>query len=244
MKKYLPIILFIIGLLVLGGVFFFLRRGGSSEVESEENVPDIPFGQRPVTSLTPSEDGHWLYLSITDITFPAETVDYELLYKLPDGRTQGVPGTVKLSGGDIERELLLGSESSGKFRYDEGVKEGTLTLRFRNDKGKLTGKLTTDFHLQTDTDTLTSVDSKFKFVLDEADDNYYVVMSTFGSPSELPGDLKEGPYGVFTSSEGEINGMPELIGDTYRFEDGGWQKVEDSSQTGIFVSTKPQEASE
>ena len=63
------------------------------------------------------------------------------------GIQQGVPGTAKLDGGDIERKMLLGSESSGKFRYDEGVKGGTLTLRFRNSKGRLIGKLSTEFTL-------------------------------------------------------------------------------------------------
>jgi hypothetical protein len=55
-----------------------------------------------------------------------------------------VPGTVQLSG-DVEKKLLLGSESSGKFRYDTGITGGTMTIRFRNSSGKLLGKLETAF---------------------------------------------------------------------------------------------------
>jgi len=147
MKKYLPLILIGVGLVVLVGGFLFIKsrnKGG----EEEEVVKEIPADQRPLVSLIPSSDGHWLKLKIEKIRVQgAKSLDYELLYSLPDGRTQGVPGTVKIEGKDIERDLLLGSESSGKFRYDEGVTGGTMTIRFRDTKGKLIGKLSTKFTL-------------------------------------------------------------------------------------------------
>lgn len=147
MRKYLPLILIGVGLVVLVGGFLFIKsrnKGG----EEEEVVKEIPADQRPLVSLIPSSDGHWLKLKIEKIRVQgAKSLDYELLYSLPDGRTQGVPGTVKIEGKDIERDLLLGSESSGKFRYDEGVTGGTMTIRFRDTKGKLIGKLSTKFTL-------------------------------------------------------------------------------------------------
>jgi len=146
-RKYLPLILIGVGLVVLVGGFLFIKsrnKGG----EEEEVVKEIPADQRPLVSLIPSSDGHWLKLKIEKIRVQgAKSLDYELLYSLPDGRTQGVPGTVKIEGKDIERDLLLGSESSGKFRYDEGVTGGTMTIRFRDTKGKLIGKLSTKFTL-------------------------------------------------------------------------------------------------
>lgn len=148
MKKYLPLILIGVGILVLIGGFLFVRSSRNKGGEGEESVKEIPAEQRPLVSLTPSGDGHWLKLKIEKIKVEkAASLDYELLYSLPDGRTQGVPGTVKIDGKDIERDLLLGSESSGKFRYDEGVTGGTLTIRFRDSKGKLIGKLSTKFTL-------------------------------------------------------------------------------------------------
>ncbi|OGC69537.1 hypothetical protein A2415_05310 [candidate division WWE3 bacterium RIFOXYC1_FULL_39_7] len=212
-KKYWPVALLIVGLLIFGGVYFFVIRGGDElPVEEEEVVAEIPLDMRPVVSLTPTSDGHYLNLLIEGIKLAAYTLDYELLYQTGEGATQGVPGSIKLDGKDsFESELLLGSESSGKFRYDTGVNEGTLTLRFRDEKGKLLGKLSTDFHLVTGTDELASLDGNFNFMLDGDEDEYYVVMETFG-PYEMA-------YGVFGSVKPE--GEPGE----------GWDEVSD----GIFV---------
>jgi len=152
MKKYWPIIALLAGVLVVAGVYFFVIRKPAVDdnlSQEDQTVAEIPQDQRPSTSLTPSMDGHWLKMKIESIKVAgAFSMDYELLYKISDGRTQGVPGTIKLEGQtSIERNLLLGSESSGKFRYDEGVESGTLTLRFRNSSGKLLGRLSTDWTL-------------------------------------------------------------------------------------------------
>lgn len=244
MKKYLPVILFLVGLAVVGGAFVFIKGRGnqSQDVEVEEEVArEVPLGQRPVASLTPSEDGHWLTLKVEKIVIDAESMDYELLYKLPDGRTQGVPGTIKLKGQkEIERELLLGSESSGKFRYDEGVENGTLTLRFRSKKGKLIAKFSTDFNLQTDVDKLFSVDGKFVYEMKKISGEYFVTMETFGVPDEVSGDILEGPYGIFSSSAKALSGEVDFgKGVIQVWTDNAWEKLDglSSSDIGIFVQT-------
>lgn len=150
MKKFLPIILVGSGIIILIIIFLIAKsmKGGNTPVQEEVNVPEIPLDQRPTVSLTPTSDGHWLDFKVQSIKVKgAATMDYELLYTTGTGIQQGVPGTVKLDGTDIERKLLLGSESSGKFRYDEGVKDGTMTIKFRDVKGKLLGKLSTTFSL-------------------------------------------------------------------------------------------------
>jgi hypothetical protein len=238
-KKYLPIIIFVLGLLVLVGVYFLVVRGRGGSVEDEEaNVPEVPLEQRPFTSLTPSEDGHWLKLEIKDNKVEAASLDYELLYQVADGRTQGVPGTVKIQGNAlIVRDLLLGSESSGKFRYDEGVTQGTLTLRFRNDKGKLVGKLSTSFHLQTETQELTALEDSFKYRLDKLPKKtFFVVMNTFG----LPGGgavAQAGPYGIFASKTGPFAGKVEGV--NQRWDGSAWQALTNgkSSDIGVFIQT-------
>lgn len=150
MKKYLPFILLGVGLLaVIVGIIVVknLKKQGAED-ESDIAVPEIPADQRPLVSLTPTNDGHWLNFVVSKLNVKgAASMDYELVYSVKNGGQQGVPGTVKLDGGVIERKLLLGSESSGKFRYDEGVETGTMTLRFRNSSGKLIGKLSTTFKL-------------------------------------------------------------------------------------------------
>lgn len=241
MKKFLPLFLLLIGIGVVVGVFFIVKgRKGSSE---EVALLDVPFAERPVASLAPSDDGHWLTLKIEKIEIDAVSLDYELLYKLPDGRTQGVPGTITLKGeSQIERELLLGSESSGKFRYDEGVENGTLTLRFRNKKGKLLVKFSTEFSLLSETSDLVSVDGKFAYTLDKlSEEVFFVVMETFGAYNQ--GDPEAGPYGVFASEEGPFPGVVKISegsGHIFRWNNTLWeglgnQKEEKSTDLGIFV---------
>lgn len=205
MKKYLPVFLFLIGLVVVIGAYFFVIKPRKEEpIEEEETARiEVPLEKRPITSLTPSSDGHWLYLKIEKIEVDAASLDYELLYKVPDGRTQGVPGTISLEGQkEIERDLLLGSESSGKFRYDEGVEQGTFTLRFRNEKGKLIAKFSTEFSLLSDTKELTTPGGGFGITLSEIPKSgFFVLMETFGIPSFAPKEMLSGPYGLFSSAD-------------------------------------------
>jgi len=201
MKKYLPLILIGVGILLTALVFILIRnskKGGA--VEEEEIAKEIPQDQWPAVSLSPSEDGHWLTFRVQKIKVKdAATMDYELIYSTTSGGQQGVPGTVKLAG-NVERKLLLGSESSGKFRYDEGVETGKMTIRFRNDKGKLIGKLTTDFRLQSGTTELTSVDEKFKYTLDKlAKGVFFVTMKTFAEPNPSLYIVWKDSYGIFAS---------------------------------------------
>ncbi len=208
MKKFLPIIILIVGVVVLVGVVFVVRRSnqaGTSDnnQQPEETAPELSIDQKPFTSLIPKSDGHWLKLRVDGIKVPnAVSLDYELLYKTSDGRTQGVPGTISVKGVSmIERDLLLGSESSGKFRYDLGVETGTLSLKFRDDKGKLVGKLVTDWHLQTNVSELTSVDGKFKYdLVSVAKGVWFVTMMPFGQKQGASNVVvQQGDYVVFSS---------------------------------------------
>lgn len=150
MKKYLPLILLGIGVLfvvVVGFVVFKAVKGNTQTTDDESTVAEIPQDQRPFVSLTPTADGHYLDFQVKNIKVKdAATLDYLLVYSTTSGGQQGVPGTLQING-DIDKKLLLGSESSGKFRYDTGVSNGTMTLRFRNSSGKLIGKLETNFTL-------------------------------------------------------------------------------------------------
>lgn len=249
MNKYIPIALLVIGVIAVGGVFLSTRGSGNAVPTAtpivEEVAPEVPFDQRPFVSLTPRSDGHWLKLSMMGVNkvTGAAMVEYELLYTVADGRTQGVPGTVKLSGiTTIDRDLLLGSESSGKFRYDEGVKEGKLTIKFRDSSGKLLGKLATDFHLQSAEASLTSVDGAFTYKLATAPKKgYFVTLSTFGVIEGVKGELAKGPYGVFTSEASKFPGTVTLEGSAIqRWGEAKWStlKAGSSPDLGVFISTK------
>ena len=207
----MPFVLLGFGLLIVVVVFILIKSVKTStapNAQSDANVPDLPQSQWPVVSLTPTDNpkvpgsiGHWLDFKVQKLNVPgAVSMDYELVYSTTDGGQQGVPGTVKLDGNDIDRPLLLGSESSGKFRYDTGVEQGTMTLRFRDGNGKLIGKLSTDFHLQTGVTALTSVDGKFIYTLDKvAKGVFFVTMQTFAQPDASMVVVSQNGYSVFAS---------------------------------------------
>ena len=242
-QKYLPIIVIVAALGILTAAVMVIRARNTTPTTKQGEVisKEVALEDRPIASLTPSADGHWLKLVITKIKIKAETMDYELLYQLPDGRTQGVPGTIDLKEeSEITRDLLLGSESSGRFRYDEGVEEGSLTLRFRDGKGKLLTKFTTKFHLQSGDKELTSVEEGFSYTLTKVGKDFFVTMETFGIPVDAPGEIMAGPFGVFSSATSAVSGTVKLgSGPIYRAEGTKWEKLEggSSSDTGIFVST-------
>lgn len=203
LKKYLPLILLGVGVLVLILVFVLIKNKKTEvAVDDSDAIVEVPFAQRPVANLTPTSDGHYINLKIEKITLPkAASLDYELLYSLPDGRTQGVPGTVDLKGQTtFERKLLLGSESNGKFRYDEGVADGSLTVRLRGSNGKLLAKFSTKWHLQSTDQELTSIDQNFTYKLEKKPKGmYFVTMETFGLMDTSVAEVASGPYGIFSS---------------------------------------------
>lgn len=214
MKKYLPLIFIGGGVLVLAIAAFVIIKSIKGSVSSgtskqTENIPELAQSAWPVVSLTPTQDatipfslGHLLDFKVQKINVPkAATMDYLLVYNTIDGGQQGVPGTIQLTGGDIDKVLLLGSESSGHYRFDDGVSQGTITITFRDSSGNSLGKLSSDFHLQTGEIGLSSVDNKFTYNLTTlAKGVYFVTMPTFVQPADATSYVVwQNGYGVFAS---------------------------------------------
>jgi hypothetical protein len=246
MKKVLPIFILLIGILVVIGAFLLVKSKNSKkedvqEPDSEEVLPEIALEKRPVVSLMPSADGHWLKLKIQKILIDAATLDYEMTYKVPDGRTQGVPGTVKLTTkDDIEKDLLLGSESSGKFRYDEGVESGQLVFRFRDSSGKLVAKFQTEFNLLTSTKDITSTDGVFKLTFEKIyPKTFFIVINTIGYPGDVKLEESTKLYGLFSSEKGKYKGSVEITGSSYiTYWDGlNWNSKLESIESGVFAGS-------
>ena len=238
LKKYLPYILLGLGVVVFVVVGVIVVKNKNKGIDEEEEVVvELPFDKRPVVSLTPSADGHWLKLKVERLDKTANMLDYELLYSLPDGRTQGVPGSVTLNGRDMfERDLLLGSESSGKFRYDEGVKNGTITIRLRDKKGKLMGKVGGGFSLFNPADgtTLTTETGDLSVTLATFPKNsHLVMMETFGVSKEPSFKSTETPFGLFASGDVEISEYTVKGVASYVYKD-GWVTEKSLSGTRFF----------
>lgn len=133
--------------LVVVASSFFLSACGKKKTET--NNPQttktiqkelvLSESEKPIISLIPREDGHELKLKVENIPSAITQIEYELIYSSnEDGLTmeKGVGDTIKISSKSVEKDLLLGTSSCTngcKYKYDEGVSQGTLSLIFYTD---------------------------------------------------------------------------------------------------------------
>ena len=246
MKKFAPVIIVLVVFALLAGGGFYVYKsffGAPKEVVEDEG-PELDASLRPFVTITPTEDGHYMDLTISNINVPgAKKMEFELFYTTGEGNNQGTTGKVTLKGNDlVKNQILLGSESSGKFRYDQGVELGTLTIKFRDENGKNIGRTATTWRLQHGTRDLASSDGKFKYTLSEDSDAYFVTLITMGLPKQFDGTTSLESYGVFTSSEDPIAGTVSLGEgnlNMWNSQKEVWESVSNnlSENTGIFISS-------
>jgi hypothetical protein len=143
MKK-ITIILVPIIIIVLISFFLFTRNkkttiNNPAETTKISKEIELTTDEKPVIILTPRADGHELKLKITNIPSKFSTAEYELIYTAEDEGLEiekGVSGTVKLTSSNFEKDLLLGTSSCTngcKYKYDEGITGGVLTLTLTTD---------------------------------------------------------------------------------------------------------------
>lgn len=221
MKRYLPLVItLLIGILILGGLVFFLldRKPSSPEQTTSPSVVSAVIEENPYVILTPDSAGHELELEIKNIK-QASVVEFELSY-LAAEFPRGAIGEIKVGGREsVAKKILLGSEScSGtgpericRRKYDEGVTEGVLLLRFR--KENKSQKEEVGFHLQKGSEAkegLSSLDGNFSFQGKLGSSTFYVIHPTIGVPKLPEGKIIAGPYGIFTSGSLNIPGTVKL----------------------------------
>lgn len=99
--------------------------------------------EKPYISLIPREDGHELKMKISHIPASISQIEYELIYTAIDNKLEmekGVGDTIKVTNDNLERDLLLGTASCTngcKYKYDEGVTGGTLSLTLISANGQM-----------------------------------------------------------------------------------------------------------
>jgi hypothetical protein len=249
MKKTL--IVFVALLLIIGlGVGGFLLFRGRSKEEAPAPTPtpevfvETPLEKRPFVALTPSIDGHWLTLEVSQIQ-DADSIEYELTYNTGDNLTQGaIGGPTRLQGKTIyEKKILLGTESSGHYRYHEGIEEGNLTVRLNGGPGPR--KFTSEFKLYQSESELVSSDGLFSLGAQLPSGQFYLVLQTAGLPAEVEDEeILAGPYGVFTDGskkarQGKVaiqsSVAQELLIRSWDGRD--WAALENglTSQVGTFI---------
>lgn len=145
---------------------------------------------RPYISLVPRDDGHMIYLKLNNIPSYVKQIEYELLYSAMDSGNEiekGVGDTIKDIKSSLERSLLLGTESctSGcKYKFDEGVFGGTLTLNFITNDGQIS-TFETPFSIVSSAGFKKSGKislslENFEISAKPTDSNFYILMKNYG----------------------------------------------------------------
>ncbi len=137
-KKY-AIIGGVVVLLLLVGFFVIKGQNTKTEIVEEAPVEDvIPTVDASVKVSLEANDAQnkEVALSASGIPSGTESVEYELSYLTASQGLQGVIGTVSLEGKrQFEKELTLGTCSSGTCVYHQVVGKIKLTLKFNGDYG-------------------------------------------------------------------------------------------------------------
>lgn len=196
-------------ILIVIGVFIFKNpkkapptpAGTARQVEQ---INQISIQDRPFVTLTPRADGKEVTLSLDQVK-NASKVEYELEYQT-ESLIQGVFGNIDFTQETppVSKNLLFGSCSKGKCRYDEGIVGGSLTLRFEG--GSQPYALKADFNLQNMFDRqgiFISKDAKATLDVGKsglANATYLIVAGTMGLPSPVDGEILAGPYAFLAAS--------------------------------------------
>jgi len=177
---------------------------------------------RPYISLIPRGDGHQLKLKIDKIPTGIVQIEYELLYSAKDNNLEiekGVGDTIKIDNRKLERDLLLGTESCTngcKYKYDEVIDSGTLSLTLINSKGDST-VFETPFTLASASKIkkageITLPVENITIKTSPTGSDFYVLMKNYGLPAGVT-DAKT-IYTVFSSSTAGskiLSVMPETL---------------------------------
>jgi hypothetical protein len=133
----------IIGLILIAvgiGAWFVFGKGksGSSQTTptptfspaAEQLTPD----KQPKVSLQFSSDAHYVTVNLRNLQ--ADILEYSLEYDAIVKKNKinsGVSGGGKISGkSEFTQKQLLGSESSGKFTYHEGIQNAFMKVTLRD----------------------------------------------------------------------------------------------------------------
>jgi hypothetical protein len=141
--KNKPLMIGLIVVIILIVIFAFtaLTKNTSKISPSTENV--LPVGDvvptvdsSVVVNVEPLSGNKEITLTIDNLPKGTTSVEYELSYNAKGNVPKGVIGTIDTTAGEnIERKITLGTCSSGKCIYDEGVTDIKVSLKFNGDYG-------------------------------------------------------------------------------------------------------------
>lgn len=202
LRKFTQILLVFVSGLFLSGCSLAKNKQAPATPTPTPRLIEIPIEDRPYISLIPRSDGHELKLKIDKIGSNISQIEYELLYTATDEGNEiekGVGDTIKVSGSNLERDLLLGTASCTngcKYKYDTNITGGTLTLTFINQNSQVS-TFQTPFRL------ISPQEIKKTKTLDLLTENFSVSVSN--PPAEFFVLLKNyrPGFAIFSSGQGK-----------------------------------------
>lgn len=225
MKKILPILLIIIVIAVAVGLFIFGKnllkkptteeRAKASSKPKIENVNQLPLEQRPFiviepkSTTRPQDLGSWITITI-DKASNYQGVEYEVEYQAGN-LIQGFMHKIDFTKEKLptSKEGFFGSESKGKYKYDENVSGGSILYKFFKDETNYDA-LKTYFNIQNMANqkgVFNSKDGKASLEIGATDltsGDYVVISSTMGLPAVVTGKVISEPYSFFATKTGKL----------------------------------------
>lgn len=207
-KTVIPLVVIIVLLLVGGGIWIKVKGQSSQKTNEITPTPTIEEGKvldfsltNPLVLVYPRADGNALNLEISKLN-GITSVEYEMVYQTKD-QQQGALGKAVLKTGEtlVKRELLFGSCSKNVCKYDQGVENGTLTIKL-NKQQSPSDEWRADYNLiAPSTKQLNSMDGNSKITVNTLIGQYIVVTKVSSLPTPIEGKSVIGnPYGFFPTN--------------------------------------------
>ncbi|KKT74076.1 MAG: hypothetical protein UW69_C0049G0009 [Microgenomates group bacterium GW2011_GWA2_44_7] len=215
MKHKLPLCVITTAILLAGCSLPFGAKKNSPTPTPSSQGERLTLQQAPFTTLTVTANkesgvvtGHTFAMQLQNLLTTPKTLEYLILYDLPDDRQQGIPGSIELTGSNSasRKDLFMGS-CSKTCRYDQGVANGTVQLTYRDESGGAIGDIIGNWHLQTGNKLLTSVSSDFIFEMDAKPSGWFITMTGLGLPAPLENKVIGGPYVITSSGASNLSGV-------------------------------------
>lgn len=211
--------------------------------------------ERPFVSLLPTTDGHWVTLEVKNIPKGVSGLEYELTYmadvegnKIERGvSTGGKPADLN-GANNFSKKILFGSAScttgTCKYRYDENVTEGKLSLKLSG----FSETYETVFRIQKGSEGkegFTTGDGIFTFTsLNLPKNNLYLTISSVGIILPLPTGViaKSVPYEIFPTPVGKGTvSFKTTVQDAkiYLYSGSSWQALATSVSGDLLTAEAP-----
>lgn len=210
----------VLAVIAVGGYLATAGKKVATATPTPSPIPQEKFNtmdvtKRPYVTLTPTNKGRSLTLTVHSLNAPAKKGEFEVEYQ-SGTLLQGFGGKLNIEKLPDTQEFLLGSCSAGgKCSYSEDVTGGALTIRLTDTEKQALKNEWSFLENKEKSDTVTSRDGKF--VLSGkgiASVSHWVVLQSPGYPAAVANPLSNvyAPAGL-SAVKGELKVSMRLSGD-------------------------------